>query len=227
MFLSSGCYLTQLILFNVAVDRLDVVSTSSSEKSSSLDWSSGKSFNTFQNDPGPATRWLVHSVSSSQTANASSNDGCLPKMRIHSSGGKLGSSFDRIPGTSNRSGTVCKRSDGTKNGDQPLLEDSQDPFAFDDDDFVPSKWDVQYGEKKKSRTKKHGKLGPRKREIQDEHHFQFKMSQQESSNGEICQRENEEYHHSNATSCSQSTEEEYSSLLSDCLLAAVKVFLNM
>lgn len=210
------------------MDRRDVVSTSSSEKSSSLDWSfSGKSFNASQNDPGPSTRWLGHSVSSSQTATASSNDGCLPKMRVHSSSGKLGSSFDRIPGTSNRSGTLCERSDGTKNGNQQLLEDSQDPFAFDDDDFVPSKWDVLYGEKKKSRTKKHGKLGLRKREIQDEHHFQFKMSQQESSNGEICQRENEEYHHSNATSCSQSTEEEYSSLLSDCLLAAVKVFLNM
>ncbi|MBA0723955.1 hypothetical protein Golax_004496 [Gossypium laxum] len=210
------------------VDRRDVVSTSSSEKSSSLDWSfSGKSFNTSQNDPGPSTRWLGHSVSSSQTATASSNDGCLPKMRVHSSSGKLGSSFDRIPGTSNRSGTLCERSDGTKNGNQQLLEDSQDPFAFDDDDFVPSKWDVLYGEKKKSRTKKHGKLGLRKREIQDEHHFQFKMSQQESSNGEICQRENEEYHHSNATSCSQSTEEEYSSLLSDCLLAAVKVLMNL
>ncbi|XWS18344.1 hypothetical protein CRYUN_Cryun32bG0035600 [Craigia yunnanensis] len=216
------------------VDRHDVISISS-EKSSSMEWSfSGKSFNTSQNDPGPSTQWLGCSVSSFQTATTSMNDSCLLKMRSHSSlsslfSGKLGSSYDGIPVTSNGSGTLCERPDGTKDGKWQLLEDSQDPFAFDEDDFVPSKWDLLSGKKKISHTKKHEKLGLRNREIQDEHQYQFTLSQQESSNGEICPTEfiNEEYHHSNATSGSQSAEEEYSSLLSDCLLASVKVLMNL
>ncbi|XWS12679.1 hypothetical protein CRYUN_Cryun37aG0110900 [Craigia yunnanensis] len=217
------------------VDRHDVISINSSEKSSSMEWSfSGKSFNTSQNDPGPSTLWLGHSVSSFQTATTSTNDSCLLKMRTHSSlssscSGKLGSSYDGIPVTSNRSGTLCERPDGTKDGKWQLLEDSQDPFAFDEDDFVPSKWDLLSGKKKISQSKKHEKLGLRNREIQDEHQHQFTTSQQESSNGEICQTDfiNEDYHHSNTTSGSQNAEEEYSSLLSDCLLAAVKVLINL
>ena len=224
-----------LIDFNFAVDRHDVISISSSEKSSNMEWSfSGKSFNTSQNDPGPSTQWLGRSVSSFQTATTSMNDSCLLKMKIHSSfssscSRKLGSSYDGIPVTSNGSGTLCERPDGTKDGKWQLLEDSQDPFAFDEDDFVPTKWDLLSGKKKLSQTKKHEKLGLRNREIEDEHQYQFTMSQQESSNGEIFQTEfnNEEYHNSNASSGSQSAEEEYSSLLSDCLLAAVKVFLYM
>ncbi|XP_039070343.1 wings apart-like protein 1 isoform X3 [Hibiscus syriacus] len=185
------------------VDRHDVVSTSSSEKSSSLEWSfSGKSFNTSQNDPGTSTLWLGHSVS-----------------RL----------FDGIPGISNGSETLCERSDRSKNDKQQLLEDSQDPFAFDEDDFVPSKWDVLSGGKKISRTKRYEKLELRNRKIQDEHHYQFTMNQQEPRNEEICQIEfsNEEYLHCRAASGSQSTEEEYSNLISDCLLAAIKVLMNL
>ena len=192
---------------------------------------SEQSCNTSQNYPGPSTQWLGSSVASSQTATTSMNDSCLPKMRIHSSlssscSGKLGSSYDGIPLTSNGSETLCKRPDDTKDGKWQLLEDSHDPYAFDEDDFVPSKWDLLYGKKKISQTKK---LGLRNREIQDEHQYQFTTSQQESSNGEIFQKEfiSEEYHHSIATSGSQSAEEEYSSLLSDCLLASIKVFLYM
>ncbi|GMI72290.1 Wings apart-like protein 1 [Hibiscus trionum] len=212
------------------VDRHDAVSTSSSEKSSSLEWSSGKTFNTSRNDPGPSTRWSGHSVSNFQTASASasSNDSGLLKMRIHSCSGKSGSSFDGIPGISNGSGTLCERSDRGKNGNRQHLEDSEDPFAFDEDDFVPSKWDVLSGEKKIPRTKKYEKIELRNRKIQDDHHYQFTMSQQESSHEEICPTEfTEEYHHSNATSGSHSTEEEYPSLVSDCLLAAIKVLMNL
>ncbi|XP_022723243.1 uncharacterized protein LOC111280291 isoform X3 [Durio zibethinus] len=211
------------------VDRHDVISISSSEKSSSMGQSfSAKSFNTSQNDSGPSTHCLGRSVSSSQTATTSTNDSCLLKMRIHSSlssscSGKFGSSYGGIPLTSN------ERPDGTKDGKCQLLEDSQDPFAFDEDDFVPSKWDLLSGKKKISQTKKHEKVGLRNREIHDEPQYQFTMTQQVSSNGEIGPAEflNEEYHHSNATSGSQSADEEYCSLLSDCLLAAVKVLMNL
>ncbi|XVE88009.1 hypothetical protein DITRI_Ditri19aG0034200 [Diplodiscus trichospermus] len=213
-------------------DRHDIISISLSEKSSGMEWS-GKNVNTSQNDPGPSTPWLGRSVSSFQTATTSTNDNCLVKMRIHSSSssswsGRLGS-YDGIPVTSNGSGTLHERPDGTKDGKWQHLEESQGPFAFDEDDFVPSKWDLLSGNKKKSRTKKHEKLGPRNREIQDVLQCQLTVSQQESSNGEIPQTEsiNEDYHHSNATSGSESAEEEYSSLLSDCLLAAVKVLMNL
>ncbi|XVF25834.1 hypothetical protein REPUB_Repub13aG0247900 [Reevesia pubescens] len=214
------------------VDRHDVISISSADKSSSMEWSvSEKSFNTSQNDPGPSTQWSGCSL---QTATTSMNDSCLLKMRVHSSlstsfSGKLGSSYDKIPVTRNGSGTPCERPDCTKDGTWQLLDDSQDPFAFDEDDFVPTKWDVLSGKEKISRTKKHRKLEVRNREIKDEHQYQFSMRQQESSNGEICPTEfiNEEYNQSNATSGSQSAEEEYSSLLSDCLLTAVKVLMNL
>ncbi|EOY28305.1 WAPL protein, putative isoform 1 [Theobroma cacao] len=217
------------------VGRHDVISVNSSEKFSSLEWSfSEKSFNISQSDPGPSTHCLGRSVSSFRSTPTSTNDSYLLKMRIHSSlssssSGKLGSSDDGIPVTSNGSGTLCERPDDTKAGKWQLLEDSQDPYAFGEDDFVPSKWDLLSRKQKIPRTKKHEKLGLRNGEIQDEHQFQFTISQQESSNGEICQTEftNEEYRHSNATSGSQSAEEEYSSLLSDCLLAAVKVLMNL
>ncbi|XP_039016195.1 wings apart-like protein 1 isoform X1 [Hibiscus syriacus] len=211
------------------VDRHVAVLTSSCEKSSSLELSfPGKSFNTSQNDPGPSTQWPDHSVSSFQTATSSSNDCGLLKTRIHSSSGKSGNLFDGIPGISNGSGTFCERSDRSKNGNRQLLEDSQDPFAFDEDDFVPSKWDVLSGGKKILRTKKHEKIEPRNRKIQVGHRYQFTMSQQESSPEEIFQTEfiDEEYHHSNVTSVSHSTEE-YFSLVSDCLLAAIKVLMNL
>ncbi|XVF27668.1 hypothetical protein REPUB_Repub14bG0128500 [Reevesia pubescens] len=214
------------------VDGHDIISISSSEKSSSMEWSfPEKSSSTSQNDPGPSTQWLGRSVASFQTSANSMNDSCSLKMTSLSSlcSGKLGSSYDEMPVRSNGSGTLCERPDGTKDGKWQLLEDSQDPFAFDEDDFVPSKWDLLSGKRKISQTKKRGKLELRNREIQDERQFQFTMSQQESSNGEICRSQfiNEEYHHSNATSGSQSAEEEYSSLLSDCLLAAVKVLMNL
>ncbi|XVF40534.1 hypothetical protein PTKIN_Ptkin01aG0121300 [Pterospermum kingtungense] len=215
------------------VDSHDVISISSSEKSSNIEWSSGKSFSTSQNDPGPSTRWLGRSVSSFQTATTSTNDSCLLRMRIDSSlssscSGKLGSSYHGIPITSNGSRTLCEQPNGTKAGEWEPLEDSQDPFAFDEDDFVPSKWDLLSGKTKISQTKKREKLGLRNREIQDEHQYRYIMSQEESSNGES-QREfiNEEYHHSIVASGSQSAEEEYSSLLSDCLLTAVKVLMNL
>ncbi|GMI72811.1 Wings apart-like protein 1 [Hibiscus trionum] len=216
------------------VDRHDVICISSSDKSSSMEWSfSEKSFNTSQNDPGPSTQWLGHHEPIFQTESASMNDSRL-KMRTHSSlgstcSGKLGSSYDELPVTSNGSGALFERHDGSKDDKGHLLEDCQDPFAFDVEEFVPSKWDLLSGRKKTSQAKSHRKRGPKNREIQVEHQCQFTMSQKQSITEENFQRKsiNEEYNHSNATSSSQYAEEEYSSLLSDCLLAAVKVLMNL
>ncbi|XP_039016628.1 wings apart-like protein 1 isoform X2 [Hibiscus syriacus] len=208
---------------NCKVDRHDVIYISSSNKSSSMEWFCEKSFNTSQNDPGLSTQWLGHLEPSFQAESASMNDRCLLKMRTHSSlasirRGKLGSSFDELPVTSN----------GSKDEKWQPLEDSQDPFSFDEE-FVPSKWDLLSGREKTSQAKKHQKRGPKNREIQVEHQCQFTMSQKESASVENFQRKsiNEEYNHSNVTSSPQYAEEEYSSLLSDCLLAAVKVLMNL
>ncbi|XP_038995169.1 wings apart-like protein 1 [Hibiscus syriacus] len=206
------------------VDRHDVIYISSSDKSSSIEWLSEKSFNTSQNDPGPSTQWLGHHEPSFQTESASMNDGRLLKMRTSSSlaskrGGKLGISFDELPVTSN----------GSKDEKWQPLEDSQDPFYFDEEEFVPSKWDLLSGRKKTSQAKKHQKHGPKNREIHVEHQCQFTMSQKEPTSVDNFHRKsiNEEYDHSNVTSSPQYAEEEYSSLLSDCLLAAVKVLMNL
>ncbi|MBA0789365.1 hypothetical protein Gotri_025691 [Gossypium trilobum] len=215
------------------VDGHDIICISSSEKSSSMEWSSEKSSNTSQIEPGPSTQWLGHLVPSFQSENTSTNDSRLLKMRTRSSfasscSGKLGNSYDEIPVTSNWSGILSERPVGSKDDKWQVLEDSQDPFAFDEEEFVPSKWDLLSGSKKTSQTKKHRKLGPRNREIQIEHQCHT-ISQKELTSEEICLRKstNEEYNHSNAASSSKYGEEEYASLLSDCLLAAVKVLMNL
>ncbi|XP_058730859.1 wings apart-like protein 2 [Vicia villosa] len=129
-----------------------------------------------------------------------------------------------------------------------ILEDNHDPFAFDEDDIVPSQWDLLSGKHKPSHSKKH-KVANRKFENErlsqtkmsqenehqsqtkmshenehqlqtkmsheNEHQLQTKMSQQESSDGNI-----------NCSSSDISYEED-SSLLSDCLLTAVKVLMNL
>ncbi|MBA0723295.1 hypothetical protein Golax_003884 [Gossypium laxum] len=215
------------------MDRHDIIYISSSEKSSSMEWSSEKSSNTSQIEPGPSTQWLGHLVPSFQSENTSTNDSRLLKMRTRSSfasscSGKLGNSSDEIPVRSNWSGILSERPVGSKDDKWQVLEDSQDPFAFDEEEFVPSKWELLSGSKKPSQTKKHRKLGPRNREIQIEHQCHT-ISQKELTSEEICLRKstNEEYNHSNAASSSKYGEEEYASLLSDCLLAAVKVLMNL
>ena len=91
-----------------------------------------------------------------------------------------------------------------------ILDDSQDPFAFDEDDIEPSKWDILSGKQKISHSKK--KYEAPNREFEDGCHSQTRVSQQELNDGDI--------------NCSSSVvgDEEGSSFLSDCLLTAVKVF---
>ncbi|KAL9383916.1 hypothetical protein Peur_024239 [Populus x canadensis] len=101
-----------------------------------------------------------------------------------------------------------------------LLDDSQDPYAFEEDDFQPSKWDLLSGKRKISRTR-NGRVTPR----EAENGFQYKlMSQEESSNGEngLHKSSNREHHHSQKSSYCNVRYEEHSSLLADCLLTAIK-----
>ncbi|KAG8385603.1 hypothetical protein BUALT_Bualt03G0062300 [Buddleja alternifolia] len=95
------------------------------------------------------------------------------------------------------------------------IEDSQDPFAFDDEDFEPSKWDLLSGTVKKSIPQDRATVS----KYEDGNHPLLVLSQQESSN--IDSRNSQE------ASCSSAGDEEKSNLLADCLLTAVKVLMNL
>lgn len=95
------------------------------------------------------------------------------------------------------------------------VEDSQDPFAFDEDDCEPSKWDLLSGTTEKSPVKVNSGT---MRENKDINQSVLVFSQQESSKMEI--------RHSQDASCSSAGDEEKSNLLDDCLLTAVKVLVE-
>ncbi|KAG9440999.1 hypothetical protein H6P81_016853 [Aristolochia fimbriata] len=96
------------------------------------------------------------------------------------------------------------------------LEDSQDPFAFDENDMEPSKWDLLSLKTNSSRTKKSKRLGPTLNHASE---LRLRNEKQESSaDRNISSFEN---------STTSATKAEYSSLLVDCLLTAVKVLVNL
>ena len=103
------------------------------------------------------------------------------------------------------------------------LDGSQDPYAFDEDAFQPSKWDLLSGKQKISQTR-----NSRVNSREVENGYQYKLScQEESSNGENCLQKssNTEHYHSQKSSHCSVPDEELPSLLADCLLTAIKVFL--
>ncbi|KAK6149873.1 hypothetical protein DH2020_017398 [Rehmannia glutinosa] len=96
------------------------------------------------------------------------------------------------------------------------VEDSQDPFAFDEDDLEPSKWDLVSGRVVKSLSQdNYANVG----ETKYGNHARLVFSQQESSNMET--------RYLQVASCSSPGDEEKSNLLADCLLTAVKVLMNL
>ncbi|KAH9796881.1 Wings apart-like protein 1 [Citrus sinensis] len=145
----------------------------------------------------------------------------------------LRSSMSGTPLTANGSrSNFChlERSNSRKDEKCGLLEDSEDPYAFDEDAFEPSKWDLLSGKQKKSRTKR---SGVKYRDVEDGCQYEMIMSQQESNNGENCQRQlnnrenhqvssSGEYHFSHESSCAHADDSENSTLFADCLLTAVK-----
>lgn len=156
---------------------------------------------------------LESSLSISETPSTSTTDTYSLKTRVSSSmsgscSGASKSSYCKTSTIQNSSGKNVRFMEGTP---VVILDDSQDPFAFDEDDFAPSKWDLLSGKQKKSHSKKHLVAN---REFENECQSHTNVSQRELSNGDI--------------NCSSSDvgDEKDSSLLADCLLAAVKVFLS-
>ncbi|KAF2305147.1 hypothetical protein GH714_002055 [Hevea brasiliensis] len=133
-------------------------------------------------------------------------------------------SNSRIPVNDNGLRTkfgLPERTNCTKSTKCELLENSQDPFAFDEDEFQPSKWDLLSGKKKKSQSRNCSVIS---KELEDG--CQYQLMSQESINGENYQQKSRHVENH----CSQEnifSEEEHSSLLADCLLTAVKVLMNL
>ncbi|XP_057738279.1 wings apart-like protein 1 [Arachis stenosperma] len=88
-----------------------------------------------------------------------------------------------------------------------ISDDNQDPFAFDEDDIAPPKWDLPSIKQRKSHAKKY--------EVTSREFEEGCLSQTSVSNGDV--------------NCSSSYVggEEGSSLLTDCLLTAIKVLINL
>jgi hypothetical protein len=100
------------------------------------------------------------------------------------------------------------------------IEDSQeeDPFAFHDDEFKPSKWEILHGTQKPPRSQKsRSQIGDREDRCQSVVIF----SQQESSN-----EERDDFLAVENVNTSV-VDKEKVNLLIDCLLAAVKVLMNL
>ncbi|KAL9355517.1 hypothetical protein Peur_053487 [Populus x canadensis] len=217
-----------------AVDSNGVISISSSPNNcNEARTSSEKSLNVSQN----SIARLRLSASSSETTTPFIGNTCQLKMRIHPS---MSSSCSETLRSyeSNGSRTIfglVEKPNCRKDARSELLDDSQDPYAFDEDDFQPSKWDLLSGKQKISRTH-NGRVNSR----EVENGYRYKLPSQEelsngdnwlqkSSNGENCLQKSsngEQYRSHKSSHCSV-PDEEHSSLLADCLLTAIKVLMNL
>ncbi|KAI9197577.1 hypothetical protein LWI28_000928 [Acer negundo] len=233
------------LLTDDKVGNNEIIVISSSENCSSTGLaSSQKSFNASQNSSQLSFGQLGHSESHSETTTTSMNDNCLLKMRSRSSlSGSCSGTLRGFSGGTSLSSNGARGKFGigeipnSRKGDKyELLEDSEDPFAFDEDAFELSKWDLLSRKEKKSQTKKSRVVN---RGLEHGSQYQIMiMSQEDSSNGENCQQlssdggihqrsSNGEHHCSQGSSNSSAVDKEKSTLLSDCLLTAVKVLMNL
>ncbi|XP_013605813.1 PREDICTED: wings apart-like protein homolog [Brassica oleracea var. oleracea] len=140
--------------------------------------------------------------------------------------GRLASLGSDIARSTSRTSQVgepsCKR-----NGNFSFTEENEDPFAFDLEDSEPSKWELVSVKQKKSRAQK--KKGYHK-QSKDECCYQLHSSQEESSNHRVNSEEesSDKYYISlQVSSSTNDVDEECLCLLSDCLLTAVKVLMNL
>ncbi|KNA21886.1 hypothetical protein SOVF_038670 isoform B [Spinacia oleracea] len=111
------------------------------------------------------------------------------------------------------------------------LDDNQDPFAFDEEDLAPSKWETLRG---RHRGPCKQKRRPASRNADNECFSLPMLSLEESlsqpmlNQEDFCNAEqNDGDRISSDTSCTTAISEENSSLVADCLLTAIKVLMNL
>lgn len=191
------------------------------------DTSAEESFDATQSSKLLSTGQLEHPISLSDTTTRTSNGSCSVMMRVNSSkSGSCSETSRSSNGKLNGEGTMKKFGFGRRinieDSKFDILDENQDPFAFDEDDFVPSKWDTLCGKKKKSRIRR---FKPKVRGADEGCRSLPLTSHQESSNEEFHPQVtmNRDNYSSNGTSSSNSVDEETVNLLSDCLLTAIKV----
>ncbi|XP_038904655.1 wings apart-like protein 1 [Benincasa hispida] len=167
-----------------------------------------------------ATARLDNSLTASGTTSSSLANTSFFKMRQRCS--TSGSSSVTSRSTDNGTTTLNNQAVGKINLPDPFacelnLSEDQDPFAFDEGDFEPSKWEVLSQKEKKPRAKK----GVVKfRDLENGCNYKVITSEKESISGES--------HHFNETSCLTSfNEEEGFNLVADCLLTSIKVLMNL
>lgn len=190
----------------------------------STQWtSSQKSCSVSQNSRCVASTRLG-GLSSSETTTSYPGDTPLLKARassfMHSSSSGMlrGSNGETRESKTSwlKLGIGKKMSEVHEDSKLDLLEESQDPFAFHDDEFEPSQWDLLSGSQKVPQSRK-------KRSAVEEnvnvHQSQLILVKEESINMES----EASPPTSLQASSSSSVNSEKSSLLSDCLLTAVKV----
>lgn len=228
------------ILLEFAVENNGTLFTDSSKRCWSSDKLSAEKISSLsQNSQLGSSEQLEYSISTSETTSNSMADVCSLRMRLNSStsGSCNGTPKSLIGGIrsinngSRNSADLGRRCFIKEDVKLDFSEDTQDPFAFDEDEFELSKWDILSGKDKLDRTQK---SGFRCRELEDgclsqmmsqeewrngENQSQMIMSQQESNNGGK--------HNMHESPCSIVNNEEGSSLLFDCLLTAIKVSLEV
>ncbi|KAG7658020.1 Armadillo-type fold [Arabidopsis suecica] len=149
------------------------------------------------------------------TTTAGSNTGSFAG-RLASLGSGISRSKTR---TSQTRESSCKKIENFAS-----FEDSQDPFSFDLEDSGPSRWAV--GKQKKSKgQKRKGSY----RDKKDERSLQLFSSQEESNHGLNSQEESSDrdHHVTEQPSLTYDIDKGCLCLLSDCLLTAVKVLMNL
>ncbi|WCJ26997.1 WAPL (Wings apart-like protein regulation of heterochromatin) protein [Euphorbia peplus] len=172
-------------------------------------------------------------ASCSETTPIFQNDASQLRLRVHSS---MSSSCSGSSRTSNSgrllSGNGLRTNFGLpdrtkckKITECDPLEDSLDPFAFDEEDTQPSKWELLSGKKKKSRPRSHRVTS---KQLEDVCQYQ-QGSQEKSSNVENHQQKSIDTEHqpSQIKSPCSAAEEEHIVLMADCLLTAIKVLMNL
>lgn len=216
-----------VLVFKIAVESNGNFLVNHYGKSCSMERTSlEKCFNMPQNSRLLSTSRSGCTTSSSETATTSRDETCSLKMRFNSCTSSLCDEMSRnsnnAPVNSNglqRSFGLGKISNVSDDAKFELLEDSQDPFAFDEDDFKPSKWDVLSGKRKVSQTKKYRVTY---RGLEDGCLSELMMTKQDLSNRES--NELPEISCPAESACSDAVNNETSDLLADCLLNSVKVF---
>lgn len=204
--------------FTFAANRKITLSSSNSKTWCNTKSTSSDKSSIIAQNMRSATARLENSLTTSGTTSTSLANTSFFKMRQRSSTSGSSSvtsrSIDTGATTLNIPPVGKINHPDFSEGCELTLSEDQDPFAFDEGDFEPSKWELLSQKEKKSRAKK----GVVKfRDLENGCKSQAMTNEKESIGGES--------HHLNEISCLTPFNEEGFSLVADCLLTSIKVYL--